>query len=349
MNIQDANLRVAKSMSTGNNPNKIIIHHPEWNGSVTDLNEMMISMGYSMIGYNFYIRKDGSVWYGRPVQYIGANCYGQNDQSIGISFEGNFDKDFIGQAQFDAGVELIKYLKATYGISEVGPHYNYSSTECPGKNFPVVDIISAANNGSYSAPANNNIISSNSGYDSVIDRAAAYLGQRVTEVQTKLSALGLYTGSIDGIFGKLTFQAIKDFQSLRGLSVDGFCGPVTFAELNSNNYTLHQEASIEEKRKLQEAINIYNDDNDLDVDGKIGGFTLSAIDKIYIRRSTVRYALNGWIQSRLLSLGYSIGASGVDKYFGEATENAVIAFQEAHGLTADGIVGPITLKKLISC
>lgn len=349
MNIQDANLRIAKSMSSGNNPDKIIIHHPEWNGSVTALNEMMISMGYSMIGYNFYIRKDGSVWNGRPVEYIGANCYGQNDKSIGISFEGNFDKEFVGQAQFDAGVELIKYLKSKYGISEVGPHYNYSSTACPGRNFPVVDIISAANNGSYSIPENNNVITSNSGYDSVIDRAAAYLGERVTEVQTKLSILGIYKGNIDGIFGSLTFQAIKDFQSLKGLAVDGFCGPDTFIELNGTSYSTHQEASVEEKRRLQEAINTYNGNDDLDTDGKIGKFTLSAIDKIFIRRSTIKYALNGWIQTRLLSLGYSIGTAGVDSWFGEATENAVIKFQKVHGLAADGIVGPNTLKKLISC
>lgn len=129
-----------------NNPNKIIIHHPEWYGDIYSLNNLMRSMGYYMLGYNYYVRKDGSVWQGRPVWATGANCYGQNNCSIGIAFEGNYDKDTsMPTSQFEAGVELIKYLKDKYNINEVGPHYKYSSTECPGKYFPVNDMLSAIN------------------------------------------------------------------------------------------------------------------------------------------------------------------------------------------------------------
>jgi len=49
------------------------------------------------------------------------------------------------------------------------------------------------------------------------------------------------------------------------------------------------------------------------------------------------------LQQALLALGYSIGAYGTDGDFGGDTEAAVIAFQEANGLTADGIAGPDTL------
>ena len=50
------------------------------------------------------------------------------------------------------------------------------------------------------------------------------------------------------------------------------------------------------------------------------------------------------IQQRLKEWGYLSGA--VDGIFGVQTKNAVIKFQQKNGLTADGIVGPATLKEL---
>ena len=50
------------------------------------------------------------------------------------------------------------------------------------------------------------------------------------------------------------------------------------------------------------------------------------------------------IQSRLKEWGYYSGA--VDGIFGTATRNAVINFQKANGLTADGIVGSKTLAAI---
>ena len=50
------------------------------------------------------------------------------------------------------------------------------------------------------------------------------------------------------------------------------------------------------------------------------------------------------IQSRLKEWGYYSGA--VDGIFGTATRNAVIKFQKANGLTADGIAGSKTLAAM---
>ena len=50
------------------------------------------------------------------------------------------------------------------------------------------------------------------------------------------------------------------------------------------------------------------------------------------------------VQRRLKELGYYNGA--IDGDFGEATDKAVRAFQKANGLSADGKVGEMTLKKL---
>lgn len=48
------------------------------------------------------------------------------------------------------------------------------------------------------------------------------------------------------------------------------------------------------------------------------------------------------LQTDLKALGYDIGKYGVDGDFGSATESAVKAFQKAHGLKQDGIVGEKT-------
>lgn len=54
------------------------------------------------------------------------------------------------------------------------------------------------------------------------------------------------------------------------------------------------------------------------------------------------------MQERLIELGYGfyLGRWGADGDFGAGTENAVMAFQDAHGLTVDGIVGPKTWAAL---
>lgn len=52
------------------------------------------------------------------------------------------------------------------------------------------------------------------------------------------------------------------------------------------------------------------------------------------------------LQTELINRGYSCGSAGADGKFGSGTEKAVKQFQQDHGLTADGIVGPMTWKAL---
>jgi putative peptidoglycan binding protein len=50
------------------------------------------------------------------------------------------------------------------------------------------------------------------------------------------------------------------------------------------------------------------------------------------------------LQRELRALGYAVGA--IDGSYGTQTSKAVMAFQRAHHLTVDGIVGPRTLQAL---
>jgi len=54
----------------------------------------------------------------------------------------------------------------------------------------------------------------------------------VRNIQTALSNAGFYHGKIDGVKGKATRKAIRDFQSSNGLKADGVVGPKTRELLN---------------------------------------------------------------------------------------------------------------------
>ena len=52
-------------------------------------------------------------------------------------------------------------------------------------------------------------------------------GEEVKTIQTKLKRWGYYNGSIDGIYGSQTLEAVKYFQRKNGLTADGIAGPAT--------------------------------------------------------------------------------------------------------------------------
>lgn len=52
-------------------------------------------------------------------------------------------------------------------------------------------------------------------------------GSQVKTVQTKLKNWGYYTGTVDGIYGPKTVEAVKYFQRKNGLAVDGVVGAKT--------------------------------------------------------------------------------------------------------------------------
>lgn len=56
-------------------------------------------------------------------------------------------------------------------------------------------------------------------------------GNEVIKIQQKLAQWGYYSGSIDGVYGDLTFRAVKLFQSRNNLDVDGIAGPKTLEAL----------------------------------------------------------------------------------------------------------------------
>lgn len=54
-----------------------------------------------------------------------------------------------------------------------------------------------------------------------------------TEIQKALAEAGFYKGSIDGVVGSKTKEAIRKFQEANDLKVDGVCGPKTWEKLKA--------------------------------------------------------------------------------------------------------------------
>ena len=52
-------------------------------------------------------------------------------------------------------------------------------------------------------------------------------GSEVRQIQTKLKSWGYYSGSVDGIYGTATKNAVLSFQRKNGLTADGIAGPAT--------------------------------------------------------------------------------------------------------------------------
>ena len=52
-------------------------------------------------------------------------------------------------------------------------------------------------------------------------------GEEVKKIQTKLKNWGYYTGSVDGVYGWQTENAVRSFQKKNGLTADGIAGTKT--------------------------------------------------------------------------------------------------------------------------
>lgn len=141
LNIIQIDYKWKESLELSNNPNKIIYHHSarsEW--SPEEINEYHKSKGWKGIGYNYYIRKDGSIYSGRPENAEGAHTKGENNSSIGICLEGNFEDELLTKGQLESLSKLSLYISLKYDIYEIIGHKDVYSTLCPGKNFPLEDI-----------------------------------------------------------------------------------------------------------------------------------------------------------------------------------------------------------------
>ena len=100
MKIIDANLPRNGNFTRRSATDEVILHHAEASSAtVWDINQWHLDNGWVGIGYHYYIRKDGSIYRGRPEWAVGAHATGHNDRSIGICCEGAYMTETMPAAQ----------------------------------------------------------------------------------------------------------------------------------------------------------------------------------------------------------------------------------------------------------
>jgi N-acetylmuramoyl-L-alanine amidase len=142
----------------------------------------------------------------------------------------------------------------------------------------------------------------------VADVQAALLGLGMLAVAPSTSPGLVVEGTDAAVFDAATELAVRHFQQVRGLSVDGRVGEETYRALSEARWTL--------------------------------GDRLLRYDPERLMRGDDVTAL----QERLLELGYDAGRA--DGILGPETETGLRAFQRDYGLTSDGTCGPATLRAL---
>lgn len=159
-------------------------------------------------------------------------------------------------------------------------------------------------------------------------------GPNVVRAQVMLNRIGRNypaiprISAVDGIFGPQTETAVRAFQQIFGLSVDGIIGKATWYRLVRLYVGVNSLAELESQGQTFYAVQ-WQDPGQL----QSGARGQSVRQLQFMLRVLSQYISD-------------IPPLQEDGIFGPATRNAVIAFQRFAGLQADGIVGPATWSAL---
>lgn len=130
----------------------IVIHYSatpvEKSFTIADIDKMHRQRGFREVGYHVFIRRNGTVEYGRDLSQpgrfeVGAHSKGENSSSVGICYEGgvrssapNVGFDSRTPAQTKAMIAEIDKLMKRFPGAIVEGHRDMpgAATQCPGFN-----------------------------------------------------------------------------------------------------------------------------------------------------------------------------------------------------------------------
>jgi hypothetical protein len=207
--------------------NKIVVHQSLSEGSLTAINNYLISPcnhvspanGCPHIAYHMAIGKDGTIFLCNNFDDITWHTKGQNEVSLGICVLGNFIGTGYNQGseptkeQLDSLDHLIKRLITNFNSKEnpfngknIYGHYHFGKPACPGKT--ISGKIENFRNG---------IITNINRLDSIKD------------IQLALISLGynLPKYGPDGFYGTETKLALCKLQTENNIPISGYADELT--------------------------------------------------------------------------------------------------------------------------
>ena len=132
MNIIKGNFKWSELLQKRGDTSFLIVHHAQAKiCTVDDIHRWHQNNGWSGIGYNYFINKNGFIYEGRLEDMQGAHAKGYNNNSIGICLEGDFTQEILSMTQRDVLIELILDIRSRYPKIKLLRHMDVNQTSCP--------------------------------------------------------------------------------------------------------------------------------------------------------------------------------------------------------------------------
>lgn len=360
-----------KQWSEETRPQYIIIHHTATPNPPNDVSKGTIAgakdfaksiqkahmdgFGWVDSGHNFLNTTGGFLLEGRQGS-LSAIKQGHSirsahagstkgNESPGIENEGTFTTYQMKTQQWNSLVELCVSICSSCKIDpdNIKGHRDFSSTQCPGNwLYSQLPRLRSDVRKRLTSPV-----------DDYLREGST--GAKVKELQQQLKAKGFNPGPIDGIFGSGTVQAVISFQKFHGLKADGVVGPTTWQVLTSTptqKEELPTAVNLLETYKFYRGLTHQNDAIEW-LQGQVSTKVLEGFAQKWrntpsqpflpLQEGAVGSEVKQ-LQQHLQQQGFNPGS--VDGIFGSGTKAAVIEFQEAKGIFADGFVGDKTWTTL---
>lgn len=186
----------------------IALHHmAHATAGMDEIHQWHLAKGWKGFAYNYWIDFEGNTYECRGLNAGGGLYDPLNDTILSIGFQGDYSKTKqMPAAQFNAGVELISYLKSSMPtINTVDGHKHWQdNTSCPGQYFPLSKMIDAVNGVSIMGKS-----------ELSVEQMRKFL-REINPNAPEIEQLYLDEGEIEGVRGDIAFcQAIHETNYFR--------------------------------------------------------------------------------------------------------------------------------------
>jgi hypothetical protein len=174
---------------------------------------------YNDIAYTWLYSPKHRVFYeGRGPGVAGAHTRGHNRDAHAVCVLGNFEATRPPKHVIDDLAEWARWHGTAHGPNRYTGHKDHGSTLCPGQHLYAmirdINLYAEADMTPPAAPAPQ--------LPPTLRR-----GDTGADVEFLQAAILVH----DGIFGRQTEHAVREYQQQNGLTVDGICGPQTWRSI----------------------------------------------------------------------------------------------------------------------